>query len=288
MLGHPAGIREEKTNMIPEGNLQSNVDRFNGFANDYDQHRPEAPALVVEIITRYLERKVELVADVGCGTGLSTFIWKDAARRIVGIEPNPDMRGKAQRKLEEAGTTAGSISFVSGFSNSLPFEDGTIDVMTCSQSFHWMDPDSTLKEAGRVLAQGGVFAAFDCDWPPVLQWQTEQAYAELITKANEILEREAPVEQQAHKWSKDQHLANLRNSGQFRYTREIVFHNREHCDAARYIGLLLSQGGIQTLFKLGNRTLDDDLARFVKLVEGYFQGRTLDILFGYRVRLGIK
>ncbi|MFK4474553.1 ubiquinone/menaquinone biosynthesis C-methylase UbiE [Paenibacillus sp. RC73] len=275
--------------MIPEGNLQSNVDRFNGFADDYDQHRPEAPSLVVEIITRYLERKVELVADIGCGTGLSTFIWKETARQIVGIEPNPDMRGKAQRKLETAGAiTAGTISFKSGFSNNLPFEDGTVDVITCSQSFHWMDPDSTLREAGRVLAQGGVFAAFDCDWPPVLQWGIDQAYVQLIAKADEILNREAPVEQQAHKWSKEQHLPNLQRSGQFRYTREIVFHNHEQCDAARYIGLVLSQGGIQTLFKLGNRALDEDLARFVKLVEDHFQDRTLDILFSYRMRLGVK
>ncbi|MGP0577918.1 class I SAM-dependent methyltransferase [Paenibacillus peoriae] len=275
--------------MIPEGNLQSNVDRFNGFADNYDQHRPEAPSLVVEIISRYLERNVELVADIGCGTGLSTFIWENAARQIVGIEPNPDMRGKAQHKLETAGTTmAGTISFKSGFSNNLPFEDGTVDVITCSQSFHWMDPESTLQEAGRVLAQGGVFAAFDCDGPPVLQWQIEQAYTELITKADTLLEQEAPVEQQAHKWSKDQHLANLHRSGQFRYTREIVFHNREQCDAARYTGLALSQGGIQSLFKLGNRALDDDIARFVKLVENHFQGRTLDILFSYRMRLGIK
>ncbi|TKH45215.1 SAM-dependent methyltransferase [Paenibacillus terrae] len=275
--------------MIPEGNLQSNVDRFNGFADDYDQHRPEAPSLVVEIISRYLERKVELVADIGCGTGLSTFIWKDVACQIVGIEPNPDMRGKAQRKLETAGaTTADTISFKSGFSNNLPFEDGTVDVITCSQSFHWMDPDSTLREAGRVLAQGGIFAAFDCDWPPVLQWEIDQAYVQLITKADEILNREAPVEQQAHKWSKEQHLPNLQRSGQFRYTREIVFHNREQCDAARYIGLVLSQGGIQTLFKLGNRALDEDLARFVKLVKDHFQDRTLDILFSYRMRLGVK
>ncbi|KAF6562097.1 class I SAM-dependent methyltransferase [Paenibacillus sp. EKM202P] len=275
--------------MIPEGNLQSNVDRFNGFADNYDQHRPEASSLVVEIISRYLDRNVALVADIGCGTGLSTFIWKDTARRIVGIEPNPDMRGIAQRKLERAGTTmTGTISFESGFSNNLPFEDGTVDVITCSQSFHWMDPESTLQEAGRVLAQGGVFAAFDCDWPPVLQWQIEQAYTELITKADTVLEQEAPVEQQAHKWSKDQHLANLHHSGQFRYIREIVFHNREQCDAARYTGLALSQGGIQSLFKLGNRTLDDDIARFVKLVENHFEGRTLDILFSYRMRIGIK
>lgn len=275
--------------MIPKGNLQSNVDRFSGFADNYDQYRPEAPSLVVEIISRYLERNVDLVADIGCGTGLSTFIWKDAARRIVGIEPNPDMREKAEHKLKEAGTTtAGAISFQSGFSNSLPFEDGTVDVITCSQSFHWMEPESTLLEAGRVLAQGGVFAAFDCDWPPVLQWQIEQAYTELIAKADTILEQVTPVEQQAHKWSKDQHLANLQRSGQFRYTREIVFHNHEQCDAARYIGLALSQGGIQSVFKLGNRTLDDDVARFVKQVEDHFQGKTRDTLFSYRMRLGIK
>ncbi|KAF6595688.1 SAM-dependent methyltransferase, partial [Paenibacillus sp. EKM208P] len=39
---------------------------------------------------------------------------------------------------------------------------------------------------------------------------------------------------------------------------------------------------------LGNRALDVDIARFVKLVENHFQGRTLDILFSYRMRLGIK
>ena len=42
---------------VPEGNRASNVDRFTGFEDTYDQHRPEAPQEVVALLTGYLERK---------------------------------------------------------------------------------------------------------------------------------------------------------------------------------------------------------------------------------------
>ena len=66
---------------VPEGNRASNVDRFTGFEDTYDQHRPEAPQEVVALLTGYLERKPSLVVDLGCGTGLSSFAWKDARTR---------------------------------------------------------------------------------------------------------------------------------------------------------------------------------------------------------------
>ena len=39
------------------------------------------------------------------------------------------------------------------------------DIVTCSQSFHWMEPEPTLAEIARILRPGGVFAAYDYDWP---------------------------------------------------------------------------------------------------------------------------
>lgn len=272
---------------IPEGNLLSNVERFTGFAEGYDRSRPQAPSVVPELILRYLGRRPALVADVGCGTGLSTMLWRSWADRIIGIEPNADMIAVAREKLADSHDTD-RISFVHGFSNALPFAAESVDVITCSQSFHWMDPDSTLKEFGRVLVQGGVFAAYDCDWPPSLEWETEDAYNRILAKADDITQRLAPEQQQARKWDKSSHLDRMEASGVFRFTKEIVFHHHEPFDADRYVRLALSQGGVQTVFKLGSSELDEDLVHFSALAGKAFAGKTLELMFSYRMRLGIK
>jgi SAM-dependent methyltransferase len=105
--------------MIPTGNNQPNIDRFLGFQEDYDRYRPQAPLIIPELLTSYLGDRPSLVADIGCGTGLSTFVWKNAADSAVGVEPNPDMLGKALDKLAQEADAA-SLSFVQGYSNQLP------------------------------------------------------------------------------------------------------------------------------------------------------------------------
>ena len=47
----------------------------------------------------------------------------------------------------------------------------------------------------------------------------------------------------------DRHLTNIKNSGKFRYVREIVFSNSESCNAQRFIAIALSQGGVQAIIK---------------------------------------
>ncbi|HEY4390914.1 MAG TPA: class I SAM-dependent methyltransferase [Paenibacillus sp.] len=273
---------------IPKGNLQSNVERFSGFANVYDAYRPEAPEMVTEILTRYLQREPELVMDLGCGTGLSTLIWNRRAARIIGVEPNDDMRSVAAAKLRHFSAGSSDIAFVPGYSNQLNVESESVDIITCSQSFHWMEPVSTLREVHRVLRNGGVFAAYDCDWPPMLSWELEKQYMELYEKCDEILDREMVEESKVVKRNKNEHLQNLQASGAFRYTREFVFHHRELCNAERYVGLALSQGGLQSVLKLGSTELDGDIASFREQTDKYFNGHMKGIILSYRMRLGIK
>lgn len=280
---------------VPEGNRASNVDRFTGFEDTYDQHRPEAPQEVVALLTGYLERKPSVVVDLGCGTGLSSFAWKDAADQVIGVEPNDDMRGKAVAKLQtleqearSSGADIADIKFVSGYSNQLALKDQSADIITCSQSFHWMDPASTLKEVSRVLRDEGIFAVYDCDWPPSLTWKVEQAYHELIERAEAIIDDHVEPQEQAYKGNKNEHLKHIRESGLFRFSKEIVFHHMEPFTADRYTGLAVSQGGIQTVFKLKPNELNDNIAQFHVLVEEHFQGRTLPVMLSYRMRLGIK
>lgn len=270
-------------------NHQSNVDRFLGFQELYDTHRPAAPQKIKELLTLYLGKKPELVVDVGCGTGLSTFIWNGGANRVIGIEPNPDMRLKAEEKLEAVERGGTVFSFRTGYSNDLGLADGEADMITCSQAFHWMEPVSTLKEFGRVLAPGGVFGAYDCDWPPCIGWEAEQAYGKLIAKAVEILNRRVPPQETVKQLDKSEHLARMKKSGVFRFVKEIVFHNEEQCDAARIIGMAMSQGGVQSVIKLGAADeLREELEQFRRRTEDSLRGETRQVPLSYRLRLGVK
>lgn len=62
--------------VVPEGNNKRNIERFSGYEDTYDRYRPAVPPLVTSHLTGYLQRKPELVLDLGCGTGLSTLVWK--------------------------------------------------------------------------------------------------------------------------------------------------------------------------------------------------------------------
>ena len=267
--------------------VTGNVNRFSGFANDYDKFRPQTPQMIIEILTKYLERKPSTVVDLGCGTGLSSFVWKNNADRIIGVEPNDDMRTKAQVKLN-AMADANHIMFISGYSNNLAIESETVDVVTCSQSFHWMEPVSTLAEVSRILKRDGIFAAYDCDWPPAVNWRVEERFIKLIEKAESLNSMQDVNQDAIQKWNKGEHLKNIKTSNLFRFTKEITFHNREVCDAKRYVGLALTQGGIQSIFKMGLNDLNEDLEAFKSEVENHFKDEILEVVFSYRLRMGIK
>lgn len=272
--------------MIPDKNFNGNIARFSGFTDCYDKYRPEMPLLVIDILGKYLGKRPSVVVDIGSGTGLSTFVWKDHADLTIGIEPNNDMLEKAREKLKLNFTN--NIQFVCGYSNQTGLESNFADIITCSQSFHWMEPVSTLAEVSRVLADGGVFATYDCDWPPIINWEIDNAFACLVFKAGEIVDKYSDTEDRVRMWSKGEQLKNLMASKMFRYCREVVFHNTEKSDAERFIGIALSQGVLQTALRKGSADIDTEVKMFCDKVKSFFKDRTLDIIFSYRMRLGVK
>lgn len=273
--------------MNKDNTIKSNVERFSGFADIYDKYRPESPSIVIEILLNYLQKDPTTVVDLGCGTGLSTFIWHDVAEKVIGIEPNLDMINIAKEKVKKR-TDVNNVFFQQGVSNNLNLKSNSIDIVTCSQSFHWMEPISTLDEVARVLKDGGIFAAYDNDWPPSVDWVVENEYIKLLDKAFKIIDEMPEEEGKAKQWNKSEHLKRIKESNKFRYSKEMVFHNREKSDAERYIGLALSQGALQTALKKGISELERDIEAFKQIVIERFDNRTLDLIISYRMRLGIK
>src|SRR6478672_3593224 len=130
--------------------LSANVERFMGFADVYDAYRPRPPLAVLDILTQLAQTpQPALVVDLGSGTALSTTIWAGRAAAVVGVEPSADMRRQA-----EARTAVANVRYQEGYANATGLPDACADIVTCSQSLHWMEPDSTFAEIARILRPG--------------------------------------------------------------------------------------------------------------------------------------
>lgn len=263
--------------------LNANIDRFSGFAGLYDENRPRPPEIVTDILLQYLGKAPEFVVDLGSGTGLSTFIWCGKANRMTGIEPNDDMRSQAELNATQKCLT--DVSFIKTDAYDTGLDENTADIVTCSQSFHWMEPGRALKETARILKSGGVFAAYDCDWPPVAGYRAEKAYNQLL-EAVRVKMGHIPDEKKATQYPKEGHLKSIKESGYFKYSREIVFHNREACTAERFMGIALSQGAVQTLIKNNPKEMENEINEFRQVVCKHWN--QTEIIVSYRMRIGIK
>lgn len=103
--------------------------------------------------------------DVGCGPGTITA---DLARllapgRVVGIDASASVIDEARSLV--GGGSAGP-TFEVGDLYSLPFEDGSFDVVHAHQVLqHVGDPLAALAEMKRVCRPGGMVAVRDADYP---------------------------------------------------------------------------------------------------------------------------
>jgi ubiquinone/menaquinone biosynthesis C-methylase UbiE len=113
---------------------------------------PEATEALMELLRGYVARPVNLIVDLGSGTGRFTAALAEAfAAQVLGVEPAPNMRVAADAKPHSA-----SVRFVQGRAESIPVEDGMADLVFMSQVLHHlMDSLKALREIGRVLKSNG-------------------------------------------------------------------------------------------------------------------------------------
>jgi ubiquinone/menaquinone biosynthesis C-methylase UbiE len=266
--------------------VAANADRFSGFAELYDRYRPRPPELIVDLLMQLSSKPRPVVVDLGSGSGLSTLIWTRCAVEVVGVEPNADMR--AQAELRAAGSDApAGVRFVEGLSTATGLPDRYADIVTCSQSLHWMEPAGTFAEVARILRDGGVFGAYDCDWPPTFNPEAEQAYIACRLKA-ETVRRERRLAPDVREWNKSGHLERMRHIGRFRYVREVVLHHVESGGAERLVGLALSQGEVATLLKHGVSEDEIGITALRDAAHRALGDAVMPWFWSYRLRLGVK
>ena len=189
------------------------VQRFSGsvFIDVYDKYRPVPPMEIVDkTILFYGGSRPGLVVDLGCGNGIGTYIWHNNADQVIGIDPSDDMLKCAKANRPEH---ISNVHFRKGHSHLIPFPDRSVDILTISQAFHWMEPEATLKEINRVLKSGGVASIYDCHWPPKGNAVWEAAFIQLFDHVQVISDKLIPPI--VKRYPKHEHMSNIRASRYF-------------------------------------------------------------------------
>ncbi len=264
--------------------LRGNAARFTGFADVYDQFRPHPPPALRELLLQLAgTAQAGLVVDLGSGTGLSTRFWAGAATEVIGIEPSADMRNEAVRRTTEA-----NVCYRAGYAHATGLASEAADIVTCSQSLHWTEPQATFREGARILRAGGVFAAYDCDWPPTTpNWEADAAFLLLLARVQQ-LERDHGTATRVQRWPKHQHLDRMQASGCFRFSREVLLHHVEMGNAERLVGIACSQAGLMGLLTHGLTESEIGLDALRAVARRTLGDELKPWYFSYRVRVGIK
>ena len=245
--------------------------RQSSFVALYDRVRPKPPKNLIRFLTQLSGTGApNLVVDLGSGTGLSTVAWAGHAVRVIGIESNPQMLGHAR--------PAANVSYRRASADATGLRSGSADVVTCSQSFHWMTARSTIREIARIMRPRAVFAAYDYALPPLIDPPLDEAFDSVLDWSG--LTPRHP--------ENDTYLRNLERSGRFRWLRGFAMEGAEMGDARRVIDLASSLGSVAARLATAKGRRAPVWSRFVRIANATLGRSRRRFWWTYAVVLAVK
>jgi SAM-dependent methyltransferase len=149
--------------------------RFSSRVTNYVKYRPSYPATIIDLLLAECGLTPDsIVADIDSGTGLLAELFLKAGNRVIGIEPNREMREAGEQLLR--GYERFTSIDATAESTTLPDHS----VITAGQAFHWFDRARVGAEFARILRPQG--------WI-VLIWNERRADSTPFLRAYEQLLR---------------------------------------------------------------------------------------------------
>ena len=93
-----------------------------------------------------------IVADLGCGTGITAEYLAPVVRRVIAIDREPEMLKAARRRLERFE----NVEYLSDDLTALTLTDGSVDAVIISLVMVYVtEPQTAVAEMARILKPGG-------------------------------------------------------------------------------------------------------------------------------------
>jgi SAM-dependent methyltransferase len=133
---------------------QNPLGRFSALADVYARCRPTYPDEAIDfVMERCALGPRSLLIDVGCGTGISSRLFAALGVPVIGMEPNAEMRRRADAESVPAGMPR--PIYQDGQAEATRLPDGVAHVVLAAQAFHWFESEKSLREFHRILKPGG-------------------------------------------------------------------------------------------------------------------------------------
>ncbi|MDU5110599.1 MAG: class I SAM-dependent methyltransferase [Clostridium sp.] len=155
----------------------NNTEKFTGKASVYSEARPSYPKALFDYLVNVEKiSKDSIIADIGSGTGKFSESLLNLGFKVFAVEPNKDMRTKAENLL----SLNSSFISINGTDSNTTLKDNSIDYITVAQAFHWFNPIAFKKECQRILKEKGKV---------ILVWNNRVPESEIVIKNAEICKK---------------------------------------------------------------------------------------------------
>jgi SAM-dependent methyltransferase len=142
--------------------MQQSSERFNLISSNFATSEVHRSSPTIGRLHELLSgHAVESVCDVACGAGHLGLSFAGRARRIVAVDPAPNMLAAARQLAEEKQV---ALETCEAPAEALPFADGEFD-LTASRlaPHHFTDVYAAVREMARVTRSGGRVAVIDLE-----------------------------------------------------------------------------------------------------------------------------
>jgi SAM-dependent methyltransferase len=136
-----------------------------GFAKSVDAYiagRPDYPPALLDALPH-----AETIVELGAGTGKFTRALIGCAKRIVAVEPLPEMAAH----IPQGGKTG--VEVIVGKAEQVPLPGAVADLVCCATAYHWFDYPAAADEIHRLLKPGGHLALIWNRRDNDVQWVAE-------------------------------------------------------------------------------------------------------------------
>jgi len=240
-------------------------------ANRYKLGRPYYHANTVAKIKEHLKitSPLGLAVDMACGTGLSTIVLPEIAKKIIGVDSSESMLNLAPQ--------AKGISYVQGYAEKIPIPENMADIITVASGVHWFNTELFLMEATRVLKNEGWLVIYE-----------NYFTSKLII--NHTGHNSAEFEQ----WFKNSYLQKFQTPKRNRYNWEDSslkqfsfsvnhydqFENIITFSKQELINYLITQSNVISNVENGNYEIEEVTEWLETELVGFFDTEKLDFVFG--------